>query len=430
MGFDETRGSVNKRYALVPDRVWDGISDDAKDGLAVIVNDEFIEGVVDREHLPENLYRINLPGCTALPGFVDAHCHLNGWMGPSFLAAGVTTVLDVGNDLNWILKLRETSEKEPDTWPTVMCTGFLLDGPKPFHKHIGYGTRDADELRRMIRHQIELGVDTIKLYVGLGPNELRVGCEEAHSLGKKVLAHLGLASASEAARAGVDQIMHLTGCKPAWEKRPRKSTEALGRVFLKRGTVLNSTFLVWDRLARPLSLEFVYDGRRKWLSPAYQDLWHSEETRSRNMLGRIKEQRSFILMKEFLAAMYEMDVPIIAGSDAPFPHLIPGFSLHDELVAIADIGLSPLQVLRMATSQSAEALGLGNIGQLAKGMYADIAVFEGDPTADLTLLGETRLTVHRGCCVNPEVLFDKIRILFMDTDDSPVTQLVSEHVNR
>ena len=135
-------------------------------------------------------------------------------------------------------------------------------------------------------------------------------------------------------------------------------------------------------------------------------------------------------MKEFLAAMYEMDVPIIAGSDAPFPHLIPGFSLHDELVTIADIGLSPLQVLRMVTSQSAEALGLGNIGQLAKGMYADIAVFEGDPSADLTLLGETRLTVHRGCCVNPEELFDKIRILFMDTDDSPVTQLVSEHVNR
>jgi imidazolonepropionase-like amidohydrolase len=283
----------------------------------------------------------------------------------------------------------------------------------------------------VIRHQIDLGVDAIKLYIGLGANELRVGCEEAHSEGKKVLAHLGLASASEAARAGVDEIMHLTGCKPAWEKRPGKSTEALGRVFLRKGTVLNSTFLVWDRLARPLSLEFVYDGRRKWLSPAYQDLWHSEETGNRIMVKRMNEQRSFILMKEFLAAMHEMGVPIIAGSDAPFPHLIPGFSLHDELVAIADIGLSPLEVLRMATSRSAEALGINNnIGKLAKGMFADIAVFEGDPTEDLTCLGETRMTVHRGYHLESGELFNRIRSLFTEEDDSPVTRLMGEFVKR
>ena len=71
-----------------------------------------------------------------------------------------------------------------------------------------------------------------------------------------------------------------------------------------------------------------------------------------------------------------------------------------------------------------------NIGKLMKGMSADIAVFEGDPTTDLTCLGETRMTVHRGYRLKPEELFNKIRILFAEEDCSPVTQFMGEFVKR
>ena len=73
-----------ERYAFVPDGVWDGVADARSDGRAVVVDGRRIEAVVPVAELPEGLPRVDLPGATLLPGFIDAHTHYSSVMGPRF----------------------------------------------------------------------------------------------------------------------------------------------------------------------------------------------------------------------------------------------------------------------------------------------------------------------------------------------------------
>ena len=108
---DQSSGTLasnlpNDNYAVMPDELWDGISEHSIKNVAVIVNGEIIQDVMSRNMVPDNINTIKLPGCTLLPGLIDAHVHYSSVMGPAFLSAGVTTVRDVGNDLDWIIKER------------------------------------------------------------------------------------------------------------------------------------------------------------------------------------------------------------------------------------------------------------------------------------------------------------------------------------
>ena len=80
------------RYLLMADRVWDGLSARAAEGLAVLVEESKIEALIPNGEIPPDVPRIDLPGCTLLPGLIDAHVHYSGVMGAAFLAAGVTTI--------------------------------------------------------------------------------------------------------------------------------------------------------------------------------------------------------------------------------------------------------------------------------------------------------------------------------------------------
>src|SRR5450830_159520 len=88
-----------RSYALAPDRMWDGLSEKPQTGQAVIVRDRTIETVCPVDRVPEAVEILRPgPNLTLLPGLIDAHVHYSPWMGPGFLAAGVTTVRDAGND--------------------------------------------------------------------------------------------------------------------------------------------------------------------------------------------------------------------------------------------------------------------------------------------------------------------------------------------
>ena len=63
---------------------------------------------------------------------IDAHVHYSPVMGPAFLAAGVTTIRDVGNDLDWILAERARHDADTAAGPAILCCGFLLDGPTAY----------------------------------------------------------------------------------------------------------------------------------------------------------------------------------------------------------------------------------------------------------------------------------------------------------
>ncbi len=74
-----------KRYALVPDRIWNGVSDEVEADRAVIVEGEKIEAVVTTHELASDIERLCLDGCTLIPGLIDAHVHYCASMGSAYL---------------------------------------------------------------------------------------------------------------------------------------------------------------------------------------------------------------------------------------------------------------------------------------------------------------------------------------------------------
>ncbi|MBI4023896.1 MAG: amidohydrolase family protein [Verrucomicrobia bacterium] len=418
-----------KRYAMLADRLWDGAADVPQSGAAVVINGSTIESVVAALDLPRDIHKVRLSGCTILPGLIDAHVHYSAPMGPAFLAAGVTTIRDVGNDLEWILRQRARHAADPSAGPGIVCCGHLLDGPTASWKNMGRAHANAEALRRSIRHEVKRGVNAIKLYAGLDLELLSVGVAESRLHRKFTLAHLGNVSAEDAVKAGLQEIQHLTGCAPAWAAGAREEQDRLMDVLIEHQTIMTPTLVVWDRLGRILDRPFHFDARRRWAHPCHLDLWNRYRSRFEPSESRLHLQRAMPHLKSFLARLHERGGIIALGTDTPFPHLVPGFSVHDELAMYVDAGIKPIDALRSATLVGARVLGIeSRIGRIAPGMQADLIVVSGNPLEYIEDIGCVKCSVRAGRIFLPKELLCAVRKTFARRPDDAITRDLTGYV--
>ena len=409
-----------RHYALVPDGIWDGTSDSLLAGTAVVVSGALIESVTPVEELQPDLRRVDLPGCTVVPGLMDAHAHYSAPMGPAFLAAGITTIRDVGNDLQWILDQRAANSDRPDRGPAIVCCGHLQDGPEPYWPRMGRANADANAVRRSVREHIAAGVDQIKLYPGLDIEMLAAGVDEAHRLGKPATAHLGSCTVEDAVAAGLDGIEHLAGCHVAWREATEEEDDALIDLLLQHQVAVDPTLLVWDR--GRVDLAFRHDERRHWAHPAHRRYWDSVARRPGPAAERLRGQREMTYLKRFLLRAHGRGVAVALGTDVPFPRLPPGFSVHDELGMYVDAGLDPVDALRSATSVNATVLGIeSRAGRVAAGLAADLLAVKGDPLQDIRDVGNVELVVRSGQILDRTELRRAADASFAETPNDAIT---------
>ncbi len=410
------------QYALIPDRIWDGDSDSARPGYGVLVDGESIESILPVEEIPEDPKRVELPGCTLIPGLIDAHSHYMESSGYPFLGAGVTTIRDTGNNLDFILEQRELNRADSSRGPRIICCGPALDGPEGIWHHVVKHHADEKELRESIRENIERGVDAIKLYASIDLPMLRAGVEEAKSAGMFVLAHLNDTSSEDAAHAGLDEIEHFSRCDAAWKEGTKEEDDSLIDVFLEHQTVMNPTLGVWDRLGRCMEHLFLHDQRREWVHPGLLDIWESIPYRRSESGPRLRFQAAMPNLKRFLLHCHERGVTIAAGTDAPFV-LIPGFSFHDELAFYVDAGLEPIDALRAATTTNARVLNVDHeIGRIAPGMKADMVAVKGNPLDRIDDLGGVNTVIRNGVRLDPAELLEESRKGFQAPIDDPMVK--------
>ena len=230
---------------------------------------------------------------------------------------------------------------------------------------------NTEAIRAAVRQESARGVDAIKLYAGTDLGLIRAAVEESRALGMRTLAHLGAVTAEAAARAGLGEIEHLTGCGAAWKDSTEGERDALIDVLLEHGVAMTPTLVVWDRLGRILAPALANDSRRRWVHPVFLDVWDRYLTRSGPPQARLKLQAAIPWLKRCLARMSARGLALALGTDTPFPHLVPGFSLHDELSLYVDAGVAPVDALRAATAGAARVLGVGDKkGAIAPGMAA------------------------------------------------------------
>ena len=413
------------RWALAPDALFDG--ERSRWAHAVVVEGERVVGVEAVGALPDGMEVRQLPGCTLLPGLIDCHTHLSDWMLPAFLAAGVTAVRDTGNDLAWILRRRERTRADPTAGPDILCCGPLLDGSAAFWPQIGRSHPDAAAIRRSVDEMAERGADAVKLYVHLTTEQIGAAATQADRRGLPLLAHLGPSvDLATAVSAGVREVQHLTGCVHHVEGWRTNVDEvaASAASLATAGVAQCPTLVVWDRLCRLNDTAFRHDRRDRWVHPDIAAVWQRFPHRTGEVTDRLDRQRSVNTMKRVLGALAGAGCTVVAGSDAPFPHLVPGFSLHDELSLLVDAGLEPAAALSAATSVAADHLGLSDSGRIRPGSVADMVAVGGDPIDDICVLSDVRLVLRRGRAVDFETLEARAAQEFSGPPDDPFSRLM------
>ncbi|MGW0248998.1 amidohydrolase family protein [Nocardia goodfellowii] len=227
----------------------------------------------------------------------------------------------------------------------------------------------VDEVRKSVRYQIKHGAQVIKICVSGGvmsltgapgaqhysDEELRAIVDEAHRRGLKVAAHThGAEAVKHAVEAGIDCIEHGFLI----------DDEAIA-LMVERGTYLVPT----TRLADAMDV-----------SRAAPEL-------------QAKAAMMFPRARSSVRAAYEAGVKIAVGTDAP---AIPHGKNADELVALVDRGLSPLAVMRAATTAAADLIDVDDRGRLAVGLLADVIGVPGNPLDDITVTQNVRFVMKGG----------------------------------
>jgi imidazolonepropionase-like amidohydrolase len=353
--------------------------------------------------IPKQARVIRAEGKTVLPGLWDMHAHFQQaeW-GPAYLAAGVTTVRDCGNEFDYINAVQRAIDSGQGVGPRILKAG-IIDGDGPSALGIVRANTPAEAVRLVQLYKAN-GFVQIKIYSSVKPDIVRAICQEAHRVGLTITGHIpeGM-TLMQGVAAGMDQVNHINYVVRMLKRNPDRSlilndtTSARVFAFLKaHHTVIDPTVGVFEmgfrstkdditalepdfaRLPQPLQALFVNMGQE----PA----------------DAAKSAPYFVGFPRLVKALYDHGIPIVAGTDMGFP----GTSLARELELYVLGGLTPMQALQTATIAAARAMNQdARAGSLDVGKQADLVIIDGNPLANMRDLRRVQLVVKDGQVYEP-----------------------------
>jgi imidazolonepropionase-like amidohydrolase len=405
-------------------RLVDGTGRPAVPDAAVVVQDGKIvaAGARSSVSLPPGAWTVRLEGRTMLPGLWDMHAHFAQveW-GPLYLAAGVTTVRDCANELDFIRSVRATIESGKGIGPRILLA-CLVDGEG--EAVIGNERlRSADQIPALIEKLRAARCDQVKIYSGFDPALIAPLARAAHQVGMTVTGHVpnGI-GAMRAVQAGLDQINHVTylarALAPpsyppdavlpravqmrAFEEIDLASPTARAALafFGQRGTVVDPTVALFELFSYPHEQ---LARREPGLAKVAPPLRASLSTYGATADGR--SHARFTRYLEVIGALHKAGVPIVAGTD----QAVPGHSLHRELELYVQAGLSPMAAIQAATVVPARAMKQEqHAGTVEPGKRADLIVVEGDPLQQIQALRRLTLVVAGGRELEPAKMWRSV----------------------
>jgi imidazolonepropionase-like amidohydrolase len=250
---------------------------------------------------------------------------------------------------------------------------------------------NASDGRQAVRDAAAEGYDIIKAYERLDLDTFLAICDEANKLHMKVIGHLPQNDKGLTERFFVPGFGMVAHAEEIAQQANPPAVDAIldyARWAKRSGTWLTSTLTtdhrIFEAMTRPQTLRSRPE--ISYLQPHLQRMALHGNPYARD----VSPQRSAYVQRivdfnnKLIAAFAREGIPIVAGTDALVPGVVPGFSLHDELEALANAGLSNRQVLDSATRLPAEWLGtIGDRGVVATGKRADLLLLEANPLADI-----------------------------------------------
>jgi imidazolonepropionase-like amidohydrolase len=365
---------------------------------------------------PRNAASVNCRGLFLIPGLWDMHVHLvfGDWFPdardislPLFIANGVTSVRDMGSELDVVQGWRNEIEAGQLLGPRILTAGPMLDGPKPrFPSSVAIAT--PEDGRRAVVELKGRGADFIKLQSLIPREAVFAIAEEAKKQEIAFEGHVPDAvRASEMSEAGMKSFEHLIGVfegsSPS-EGEFLKGNKAEGRflatydaaraaalaAMLAKNQTWQCPTLAWERGGNLLDVsDFSADTRVKYVPGSWKNkTWKrfTQEITAGYGADDLATRKKFIEKElEVVQMLHKTGVLFLAGTDTPAGvHIFPGFSLHEELQRFVAAGFTPLEALQTATLNPAQFFGMEEqLGTVEKGKLADLVLLSANPLEEI-----------------------------------------------
>ncbi len=388
----------------------------------------------------------DLDGRFVLPGLIDAHAHITatGILNVEMrdgapvvsmkvddamtrhnarvaLARGVTTVRNPGGSPEANAQYDRMVATGEWLGPEARHAGAVIQ-PPPFGGAMFAYPRSEQEWQAEAARQANLGMTYFKLYIDLNEQELATGIRVAHDHGLQAIAHLNNVSWTRAIELGIDGLEHGLPTSPdllepearakylaerdhtsrfmyRWFELAdfdgpliRRLIELLAekKIAVNLTLVVNELIYNTDDLARALP-----QAQRKYLFPEMGPVFDAQMRASATGWTPEDFTRARAVMPKVLAfarKLHDAGVPMMIGTDAG-----GGISIDREMQLHVEAGIPAWDVLRMATSEAADIMKLGNrVGRIAQGYEADLAIFDADPVADVGATAQVYGVLNNG----------------------------------
>jgi imidazolonepropionase-like amidohydrolase len=383
-----------KDFAVIPDAV-------------VLIENGRIARVGRRSEikLPKNIKTVDARGKTLLPGLFDTHQHAtqSEWF-PAVLAAGVTTVRDAANELEFIVPVRDAIKagKVPIA-PRLLLAGYIDSGENALGN---MRAETPDEALALVQKYKQSGFEQIKIYQSLKPELVKIVTDEAHRQGMTVTGHVpSKMNIYSAVENGFDQINHVNFAARAMLPKdfkptpgqpakidPQSAAAREGLKFLKDNkTVVEPTLARSELNLKVRGASFAENEPGMTKTPfEFRALIDSMGV-APEIEARAKS--SFDLSLKITKALHEAGVPLIVGTDL----VVPGHSQFRELELLVKAGISPIDAIKAATIVPAQIFNLDkDLGTIEEGKIADLILVDGNPLENIGEIRKIRFVVKDG----------------------------------
>ncbi|MGC2792444.1 MAG: amidohydrolase family protein, partial [Candidatus Sulfotelmatobacter sp.] len=348
-------------------------------------------GPTSSVHLPPETVVINGGGKFLMPGMADMHTHVDRKeMLPLFLAAGVTTVLNMGlASPEFVTVTRDQINRGSVVGPRVFAA-FMIDGPgDPGPEYVALCERDG---RAAVDRAKLVGYDFIKVYSRLQPAIYAAVLDEAKKQNIAAVGHIATEVGLENSLAqGQVMIAHGEEYYKTYFQGKPDDARIPGAVELTRraGAYVTPNLSFFAALTMVTSDPRILDKRLaepdiKFLPP---DIWGSWlAARPAKPSDRFVPELA--TLKKLTLALSQAGVPLLAGTDSPAFGVIPGTSVDDDLDQLVGAGLTPFQALSAATRTPGRFIhqyvpGAEEFGTIAPGKSADLVMLRANPLLDV-----------------------------------------------
>ena len=374
--------------------------------------------------IPANATRIDVQGKYIIPGLWDMHAHYEQveW-GPIYLAAGVTTVRDVGNELEFIKAVRDNVNSGQGLGPHMLNAG-IVDGDGPFALGVTRVTTPEDA-EKWVNTYHDDGFEQMKIYSSVKSEEVKAICANAHKVGMTVTGHIpnGM-TIYDGVNDGMDQVNHIQYVVRALYPKdfdPRKMTseqrmqvadslsvdsparkEVLS--FMKQhGTVLDDTTALFELIFHPV------DEPISKFEPGVEKV--APELRAQfDGMGASPERAAEMgklwhLYMETLAALHKEGVTLLAGTD----QAVPGYSVYREIELYVQAGFTPMEALQAATIVPARVMKVDKeSGTVEVGKRADFDILDANPLENIHNIRTVHQVVANGILYQSAPLWESV----------------------